>query len=113
MLLRYLRRFGMARSMLLINTLILSLSRLTSCSVYSQSISQTNHSIHCTPRALSGAARNNEHFRKHGYDIDDEVVLYADDKDNGKLEFKSVNDLMRISNCSGWSYKNSGFLSIT
>ena len=41
------------------------------------------------------AARNNAHFRKHGYDIDDEVVLYADDKDNGKLEFKSVNDLMQ------------------
>ena len=27
--------------------------------------------------------------------FDDEVVLYADDKDNGKLEFKSVNDLMQ------------------
>ena len=30
------------------------------------------------------AARNNAHFRKHGYDIDDEVVLYADDKEQWK-----------------------------
>ena len=53
-------------------------------------------------RDLSEASTN-AHFRKKGYDADEEVVLFAEDKESGRLEFQSVQELMQYMECAGFS----------
>ena len=51
-------------------------------------------------RDLSEASTN-AHFRKKGYDADEEVVLFAEDKESGRLEFQSVQELMQYMESAG------------